>query len=200
MLTTLFSGLLVGCGSTSVQPSSTATTDPSKPAAWFCEMGEDQENWDCVQDESLARNPKPTRIPEPIQRPTATALEQTFESQATAQAPSEIETAPAVEAQPTAPKPTPPSSMPNSDPDVPKHIALSFRPDRPMAILDLPEEYYVVQLVSLSNRETLENYAKEHQLRGMSAARIWSQDQFFYVLILGIYDSYDKAVQASTDL
>ena len=198
--------LLTACGSSSIQnsdPDSVTNYDPSKPSAWFCEAGEDDTGWKCVQDESLVKNPKPSRIPEPISKPQIEPVANTYTditspTAATPQTTAQSQPAPVAKAEPQTPSASSEESATRSD--VPKHIALSYRPEKPVSILDLPGDFWAVQLVSLSQKETLENYAKEHQLRGMSAARVWSQEQFFYVLILGIYDSYDKAKEASTNL
>ena len=83
---------------------------------------------------------------------------------------------------------------------IPNHIRLAYKPENPTAILDLPADFWAVQLISVSEKAKLEKFAKEQGLRGMSAARIWSQNQFFYVLILGIYEDYDKAKLATEQL
>jgi len=54
--------------------------------------------------------------------------------------------------------------------------------------------------MAVSSKEFLEAYAEEHNLRGLSAARIASGDRLFFVLILGLYETKDLAEQAITDM
>ncbi|XOV82249.1 MAG: SPOR domain-containing protein [bacterium] len=150
--------------------------------AWFCQMNELGTDWVCVQDAELVRNPKPDRLP----------ARETTESAASAE--SEALTQSADIAEPVA------SAEPAATSDVPLHIALSYRPAEPVALLDLPASYYAVQLVAVSSKEDLEYFAERHQIRGMSAARTLSQGQLFYVLLLGVYENYDDAEQAINSL
>ncbi len=191
-------------GACSSSSTSTTTYDSSgndtAGGGWFCEMDENGEDWNCVRDESLVRNPQPTRLPSPAPRRVDTPI--------AAADPDEVsipERAPAQQPEPPsstrpAPEPAPQTTQTSPAPDVPKHVRLSYQPRQPVALLDLPQDFWVVQLVSVSSKETLEKYAIDHKLRGMSAARIWSKGQFFYVLILGIYETYDNASEASKDL
>jgi septal ring-binding cell division protein DamX len=66
--------------------------------------------------------------------------------------------------------------------------------------LDLPEYYWAVQLLALSKKEALENYANQTQLINLSGARIASQNQLLYVLLLGIYETKELAKQAVASL
>ena len=84
--------------------------------------------------------------------------------------------------------------------DRPKHVRLSYKPEKPMSILELPGDFWAVQLVALSSPEAVEEYVERHQMRGMSAARIWDGSQLFYVLLLGIYETRAVAEEAVTDL
>jgi len=94
-----------------------------------------------------------------------------------------------------------PIARPKSLPaDAPQHVQLSYQPDQPVAILDLPKDFYAVQLVAVSSKEALEDYAQEKKLAGMSAARIWDGDQVFYILMLGIYETRENAQRAVDSL
>ncbi len=83
---------------------------------------------------------------------------------------------------------------------LPRHVELSYRPDKPVAILDLPEDFYAVQLVAVSSKEALEKYARERKLSGMSAARIYAAEQMYYILLLGIYETQENAELAIASL
>ena len=79
-------------------------------------------------------------------------------------------------------------------------MRLAYRPEKAVAIADLPESFWAVQLIALSSKESLEAYARQHGLRGMSAAEISANGKTFYVLLLGIYESKEIAIEASADL
>ncbi|MEM7097270.1 MAG: SPOR domain-containing protein [Pseudomonadota bacterium] len=215
LLTFAVTAVLYGCSSAATQTTTVYESEGDEAAggAWFCEMGESTEDWKCVRNEALARNPQPSRLPDPAPASTPTGRLEATQSDNVTDDPSgsytaasrsdtsykepqrELPNAPQqAQPQPAPTKPTPDLS------NLPKHVRLSYRPSKPVSLLDLPEDFWVVQLVSVSSKETLERYAVENQLRGMSAARVWSQNQFFYVLILGIYETYDNAKAASEGL
>jgi len=54
--------------------------------------------------------------------------------------------------------------------------------------------------MSLSNKSNLEAYFSKHQLMGLSAARVESNGAILYVLLLGIYENFDNAKQASENM
>ncbi len=182
-------------------------TDASKDGGWFCQMGEDEGGWACVQDEALVRSPQPTRLPEPkaTPEPAATAapsLPPAAASVATRPQPAPVPQAPAPEAPPPEPERSPvpqPAAIDRTD-DVPRHVALAYRPQKPTAIMDLPADFIAAQLMALSTRDDLERFAQQKQVRGMSAARIAVGDKLMYVLLLGIYESREIAEQAVVDL
>ena len=101
---------------------------------------------------------------------------------------------------PTEPPDAPATSARPAQADQPRHVRLAYRPDRPVSLLDLPADYWVAQLVALSSPEDLEQYALQHGMQGMSAARVMSGDALYYVLLLGIYETREIAQQAITDL
>ncbi len=215
-----------GCGSKATAPSNQADyTTPDTDDSWFCQVGATDEEWDCVQSEALAAAHTPTRLPA-SRVPTANVaaatvpLDDNLNEPAALIPPAEPLTAEPVDVKPApsipAPQPTSsaaPTPEPTSTPPInttnnqkaqsrnePKHIQLSYRPEKPIAILDLPEAFWAVQLVALSSKEALEAFAKENNVRGMSAARVWNGQDLFYVLLLGIYETRDRASEAITSL
>jgi len=62
--------------------------------------------------------------------------------------------------------------------------------------LALPKTLWAVQLIALSKKEALEEFANQTQLLRLSGARIASKNQILYVLLLGIYETKDLAKQA----
>lgn len=77
---------------------------------------------------------------------------------------------------------------------------MAYVPDQPTPLLELPPEFWVAQLMAVSSKEFLESYAEEHNLRGLSPTRIASGDRLFFVLILGIYETWDRVKQAITNM
>ncbi len=193
-LVVLGSGALAlsGCGSKPTQTELDTGTEAGAGdarAQWFCQVGENDDEWDCVRDDALARAHQPTRLPQPRDKATTTPLQPTPprspDSQPTAEQP-------ALMASPTA-------ADTISD-EVPTHVALSYQPEKPVAILDLPEDLFAVQLVAVSSKESLEEYARNNRLSGLSAARTWNGERLFYVLLLGIYETRENAELAVASL
>ncbi|NKB97306.1 MAG: hypothetical protein GKR90_02240 [Pseudomonadales bacterium] len=178
---------------------------------WFCQTGEKTDSWDCVRDEELATSPRTTRSPPP----SADGSDKTAPSFRRGRpAPTQRRPRPAAPARQAAAG-NPPTSRESSDGTsravqepkaapqagtVPRHIRLAYRPDKAVNLVDLPPEFWAVQLVALSSKEALEVYAKERGVRGMSAAEIAVNGNIFYVLLLGIYESKAIAQDAITDL
>ncbi len=68
-----------------------------------------------------------------------------------------------------------------------------------MRLVDLPAEFFAVQIVALSSKQALESYVKERNLIGMSAARVEKDGKLYYVLLLGIYQTRERAELAAAD-
>jgi len=148
--------------------------------------------------------------------PSIEAAIETEESAATVTPKPEVVSAPVenstVQDTPVDPEATPdpepvaePSAIPTPAPapldaNAPAFQRLAYVPDKPTSLLDLPGEFWVAQIMAVSSKEFLEAYAEEHNLRGLSAARIASGDRLFFVLILGLYETKDLAEQAITDM
>ena len=194
-LVALSSGILVlsGCGSKAPKPANTAAADQGAaraPEKWFCQVGKSNDEWECVQDDALAKKHQPTRLPEPRGIARAEPLAPASPTAPADTQPSAAQSASAV----------PPPTAEPTDNGVPPHVALSYQPDGPVAILDLPKELFAVQLVAVSTKEALEEYARSQELSGLSAARIWNGEKIFYVLLLGIYESHENAERAVASL
>ena len=70
----------------------------------------------------------------------------------------------------------------------------------PGSFLNMPAEFYAVQLMAMPSRERLEAYIREHNLTDMSATRIARDGELYYVLILGVYETQELAETASRDV
>ena len=201
--------LVTACSGTPSRPVSTAATTPEN-GKWFCQMAPSGESWDCVQDPRLAERPQPTRLPEPAPaepppEPTLIPEDATLplgegEPQATPGPP----TPPVEPPLPDEPSPTgavetparaavPPAAAAS---DLPEYARLAYQPPQPVPLTELPGDFYAVQLIAMPSKETLEAFASRERLRSVSAVRVESNGELYFVLLLGIYESYAIARQA----
>ncbi len=194
-LTTLIAIILLAAACSSKAPQ-TAGQAVQRGGEWFCQIAENTEEWQCVQDDELAANPQPQRLPQPP--------EPEPEPSVAAEPPAE----PGVDAQSgdtealdQSVTQAPPSTVPAQPPQaMPRYAQLAYQPEGPVDLLDLPAEFYAVQLVAVSSKEALEQYAEDHGLRGMAAARVATDDRLFYILLLGVYETRDLAEEAIADV
>ena len=177
---------------------------PSLPAGakqdWFCQIAEDMENWACVQDAAQARNPQPERLPVPQTAhepapapvptvPTPAAAEPGLNDNSGASRPSMPQ-----------PAPTPPPAAVSEQESLPLHQQLAYHPAQATSFMDLPAEFWAVQVMALSTPEAVETYVRTANLKRMSAAVIESDGRLMYAIILGIYDTRDKAQRVANAL
>ena len=178
---------LWGCSSTGQQTEIANTT--LKP--WFCQSSPDNEEWDCVRSESLVRNPKTEAIKRE-QRQTETVDQQLSEDSQSVQKKTEPEPKETI---------TPTRSLKDShSSDLPVYFTLAYRTEEPVPLSELPESFWAVQLIALSNKAAQEKYANTSSLVGLSGARVASNGKLLYVLLLGIYETKDLAIQAVASL
>lgn len=214
--------------------SSNRRANVEDPEQWFCQSDVSGEGWECVQNDSLAQTPVPTRMPpappddsqpdpDPLS-PEGVAPDpggvipstDTLPGDQRAAAPTpppapppgdakQETSVPRTSASPAQPQAQPTRTVdrvpePVSVDDIPKHVALAYIPPEPTPMLDLPTDFYAVQLLAMPSKEDIEAYVTQHKLRGMSAARIEKDNDLYYVLILGVYTTYERAFEASRDL
>lgn len=172
--------MLAGCANTTSTAGSRAewlVDDRARGVDWFCEPAEDG-GWDCVRDPARLANPRPVRLPKPLFANPAVVI-------------------------PSQPGPTPASPVEPPPPDasaLPLYQALSFQPERPTALADLPGTFYVIQLIALSTREDLEQYIADNDLPVMSGAVVEKDGELFYALLAGIYADRETAERATRSL
>jgi hypothetical protein len=169
--------LLVGC--TNAQVRRTPVTDLGEP--WFCEMNETRDDWDCVQDETLANNPKPKRLPTDPVEPNP------FDEEA----PALPETAASTEGLAN------PSAAINFD----AIAQATQRPDTVSAILERSPEHFAVQLSATETQALADGFISGHGLEGnedLITLELADKEAFYYVVLLGIYDTFAEA-QAAVD-
>ncbi len=79
---------------------------------------------------------------------------------------------------------------------IPQYVQLAYVPERETSLLELPAGYWTVQALALSSKEALEAFAQKHQLQGMTAARIAQDGKLLYILLLGVYQTRERAERA----
>ena len=87
-----------------------------------------------------------------------------------------------------------------ADPRIPRHVALAYTPPQPTQITELPSNFFAVQMLAMRTPAEIEAYIDDNRLVGMSGARVEKDGELFYVLIVGIYDTYAKADEAAKSL
>ncbi len=175
--------------------------DQQSTDGWFCEQGEQNKEWICVQSETIQpeanENPDTAASLSGPEKRDVRPLRELLDSSQT-----ETLNAPEVDTRPEparAPESVPAPLKPDFS-SLPIYVQLSHNPGQPINISKLPPEFYVVQLMSLTEKANLEAYFAKHKLIGLSAARVESNNQILYVLLLGIYESYDNARRASENM
>ena len=119
-------------------------TSAENQEKWFCQMAEDNPDaWDCVQDDVLAENPIPDRIPEGT-------LEKEQNDPASIPVQNETRGYPKGLRPSEDGLPSPPDQIlntPNPNASPPLHEQLSYRPDQDRNLEDLPSDFYTIQLL-----------------------------------------------------
>lgn len=81
--------------------------------------------------------------------------------------------------------------------DVPEYRQLAYEPENTTRIEDLPDSYYAVQLIALSDKDEAIKYVRDETwLVDPSGVRILSNDKVFYAILLGIYETRGRAERA----
>ena len=170
---------LAGCANTTSTADSRAewlVDERARDDDWFCEPAEDG-GWDCVQDPERVANPRPLRLPKPL----------------------------FTDPGPSSPEPGQTHALPTEAPpqissNLPLYQQLSFQPEGPTALTDLPETFYVIQLIAMSTREDLEQFIVDNRLPVMSGAVVEKDGERFYALLAGIYTDRETAERAVRSL
>lgn len=156
---------------------------------WFCQMAKDDPDaWDCVQDNDLAENPVPDRIPQPTlesEQPPPTSSSNQTETKV-----NKGSLRPSEDSLPSPPGQA--SSTPTSESSVPLYKQLAYHPNQDIEFDNLPGNYYTIQLLALSDQQALEDFVASTPLDSFSAAEVEKDGSLFYVLLLGVYT--DKVI------
>ena len=205
--------LLAGCAGSPDRPPPTGVTRIPQDGGWFCQPAPSGEGWECIQDAELAADPEPSRLPEaatppePAPVPLPVPEQDLLPGQPSLPqlardepAPSAGPEAPAREdpLPPSPPAPEPPDEGDESNAQRPAYARLAYQPPEPVALMDLPGDFYAVQVLATSTRKELEAFTDRHGIREASAARVERDGELYFVLLLGIYETEVLARRAMT--
>ena len=202
--------LVAGCTGQATRPPVNEVTRIPAQGGWFCQQSPEGTGWACVQDPELAENPVPERLPEA----TASSPEPEAEPPAPEPpAPEPVEPKPAAEPAPgpeLEPAPAPqPAPGPEAEPVLEPPPLTAARADAAEAagsqrqgvpLMDLPGNFYAVQLIAMNSREELESFVRRHDLGGTSAAQVERDGHLYYVLLLGVFETVEDAKRAIDEL
>lgn len=173
--------IIAGCSNSKLR----RTPQAEKKTPWFCEMNEHRDDWDCVQDGDLARNPKPQRLPgdlpviEAAEVPPVPAGDSVTEESSTVALVS-----PAFAVIPVAPEngaapPAPPADT-GADTD----------------LLTLSGSLFAVQLIAMSTVGLAEDFIARHGLDDALSLELAKDGEHYHVVLLGIYETFAEAEAA----
>jgi hypothetical protein len=168
--------LLTGCSNAQVRR--TPVTDLGE--AWFCEMNEARDDWECVQNDELARNPQPTRLPSDPAEPSP--FDEEVPALPEVAAPSEGLANP--------------SAAINFDAIA---AAATTRPDSIAAILERSPEHFAVQLTAMETQALADGFVANHELENLEdlvTLELAREAEFYYVVLLGVFDTFAEAKAA----
>lgn len=169
--------LFAGCSNSKLR----RTPESERPTPWFCEINEARDDWDCVQDAALAKNPKPKRLPsdpveanpfdvnEPLTRTDTTGMDN--------------------------------SANPSAAIDFDLASAAIERGREISVFLTLPREHFTVQLTTTETRAIANRFVKDHGLADRDEVLVLElveEGTFYYVVLLGTYEQ-QEAAQAAVD-
>jgi septal ring-binding cell division protein DamX len=204
----LLFAFLAACGRGGILQSGTLEI-PQTTGNWFCQPGAGGDEWDCIQDEELARSPQLAAASTPAATgpaagegpegapPTATesTAPQEVEPQTATEPPGAIESPGATEAQ-AAPEPQETTERPAAEPEPQAAAGSHLDADR---LMSLPDDHFAVQLVALDSAAELDTFVDTHGLAHLPHARVERDGRIHYVLLLGFYETYALAEAASLD-
>ena len=182
--------VVAGCSNSKLRRTPTQVKD----TPWFCQMDEARSDWECVQDESLVKNPKPERLPnDPMEKPVrpVSVTDASPVTGSTGRAPELTATVASATAEGGDLSDTAHSSASIDAEDMP---AAETRDGSAAArLLAMSAERFAVQLIALDSAELAERFIEENALEDAMVVQLARQEDFYYVVIFGIYDSFEEA-------
>lgn len=97
--------------------------------------------------------------------------------------------------------PAPTNTVMESNTDEPEYLWLSYRPETPTRIEDLPDNFYAVQLAAFSDMKKANKYAADSTwLIDPRGVRTVASGKEYYVILLGIYETRTRAERAANSI
>ena len=171
--------MLTGCSNAQVRR--TPVTDLGE--AWFCEMNESRDDWICVQDDALAANPQPARLPSDPVEPDP------FE-----------EDIPALPEVATA---TDGLANPGAAINFDAIAEATVRPDSVTAILERSPEHFAVQLAATETQALADGFIANHDLESyenLLTLELAREETLYYVVLLDVFATFEEAEAAVSTL
>ena len=213
LLISLTTTLLLGCSSTGSKPAaSLADGADNQPKSWFCQGKEDKsasaledelrgelkdapnKEWDCSQ--LTKQEIKQRELKRQKQKSKKTVEQLAAATESTRARPSLKRSAQKTAKNEGVNDNAAENEFLAVNASTPAYISLAYRPQKPTALLDLPETFWAIQIMALRDQKALNDFVSSNQLIGVSGAKIESQGSLFYVLLLGVYESRSIAEQA----
>lgn len=173
----LLAPLVTGCSNSKLR----RTPESERATPWFCEINEARDDWDCVQDAELAKNPKPKRLPsdpveanpfdlnEPLTRQDSAGIDE--------------------------------SANPSAAIDFALASAAIERGRDISMLLTMPPEHFAVQLTTTETRAIANRFVRDHGLADRDEVLVLELAQegtYYYAVVLGTYERQEDA-QAAVD-
>jgi len=77
---------------------------------------------------------------------------------------------------------------------------LAYKPTKETRVIDMPSSLFAVQLLAVSTKQQVEQFAEDHDLYDLTAVRIAQNGKPLYVLLPGVYKNREDAETAVASL
>lgn len=176
LVTLAISTLMAGCSNSKLR----RTPEAERPTPWFCEMNEARDDWDCVQDEALARKPKPKRLPSDPVEPNPFDEEEAL-TRTDTDGLSDV-------------------ANPSAAIDFEALALVQIQSDV-SRVMSLPPEHFTVQLTTTETKPLADGFISENELKEIEelmTLKLASEGTPYYVVLLGLYET-EEAAQAAAE-
>jgi septal ring-binding cell division protein DamX len=209
---------VTACGGKAARERSQALLESQTGEKWFCQIAEDQTSWDCVQSNELAAAPAPERMPVPREELLALEVVEAEVDGADAIEVVAVETVavegPVVEAVAVETEVVEAETVETEfvetevvdvevdEPDLVEAetieldttVSAADSADRlPADLYTLPDDAYVVELVTTPSAQELESLVNDRGLMDVIEVRVAADGVFHHVLLTGFFADESSA-------
>lgn len=173
---------------------------------WECTGSRENGDWDCQKVTSSDNDSKTTNVGPQIAQVQTPSPAPVATARPTANPPLQPSSVRVHGYDPSAgvnikQTPTPTNAVTQTDSDEPSYLWLSYRPETPTRIEDLPDNFFAVQLAAFSDMKKANKYAADATwLVDPRGVRIVSGGKEYYVILLGIYETRTRAERAANSI